>query len=232
MAKYTESVFGTISGEALGVVASTNKAGRYIKKKTVGADAKTQKQLSRRAIYAEFCSLWRDTRKVVVDGVPRKIMTKGEMFKACLSACLEKTETAAALKLFCLPKSFTMAAPIIDIQGVLYRNDGGGRATLRWFFPVYDDLSRFGLCGSTAGIVPVASLWNVPRFEYYAATPQTAETTVFAANIPKRNSALLPGAESSRLFFIYDKKTGGISKPANIVFLDSGDISVEYPFGR
>ena len=116
MALYNNSVFGNISGEVMGVVASSNKGINFIKSKAKTTDAKTEKQLKRRAIYEAFCKLWE--KKILAGTILnyREAFLKKSLFRDTLGFTLKHSENASLLWLTICPTNGTMSAPVFTKQ--------------------------------------------------------------------------------------------------------------------
>ena len=232
MAKYNSSVFGNISGEVLGVVASSNKGINFIKSKAKTADAKTQKQLERRAIYGKFCTLWEE-KSIEYSGVkPEQMFIKKQYFKLGLRFCLKFSQSASLMSLTLCPDDGTMSAPVYIQTSATRRGDVGFSSYGVFLFPGYSDDSDFVLCSGYFGASFFQELKRKTRLEIYAIKAITDRQLSEGNRIPNNSYMASIGQKTYRSFWYINKKTGQTSKPLCLACDDLGNIETFYPFGK
>lgn len=232
MAKYNSSPFGNISGEVLGVVASSNKGIKFLRGKGKTVDAKTEKQLARRAIYGEFCTLWDDKRISDAQNMGIASGIKDAAFKITLKNCLKFSESAGMLFLAYCPTKGTMSAPV-------YVNESSSRSSVKAFrlsgkmlYQGSSDIENVFLCGSVFMESLFVEAQTVDVLQVFAPGKVTA--------IEENQNPLVPdveyyeaiGEKAFRCFWYFDKKTGQISKPLLLACHNDGTPEIFYPFGR
>lgn len=232
MAKYNSSPFGNISGEVLGVVASSNKGIKFLRNKGKTADAKTAKQLARRAIYGEFCTLW-DEKSVVSAGATSKdLFLKKELFRLCLGFCLRFSRTANLINLALCPDNGTLSAPVYTQTSFEVKGDIGATSWGTFLFPAYSNDGDFILCSGYFGENFFREFLPGTRLELYSIKPITDRQLTEGNRIPNNDYMATIGQKTYRSFWYANKKTGQFSKPLCLAINDNGDIEAFYPFGK
>lgn len=232
MAKYNSSAFGNISGEVLGVVASSNKGINFIKNKAKITDAKTEKQLKRRAIYEAFCKLW---NKKELDLTVPDYKTAGlekDVFRSTLGFTLKHSENASLLWLTLCPTKGTMSAPIFKKEQFEVLPNSTIRLTGVFLFPAFDENGVFEMFSGYFG----QELYNYSKpkacMALYSQSQLTSRELEFSARTPNLTQSMLLGQKVFRSFWYVNKKTGQISKPISIAVDESGNVETFYPFGK
>lgn len=232
MAKYNSSPFGNISGEVLGVVASSNKGIKFLRNKGKVADAKTQKQLARRAIYGEFCTLWDEKVFYSAGASPRDIFIKKEPFRLCLGFCLKFSSNASLLNLAVCPDNGTMSAPVYTQTSAERKGAQGYASTGVFLFPAYSSERDFILCSAYFGENYFNNVAPGARVDFYLLGEITDRTGQLSFRVPNNDYMASIGQKTYRSFWYANKKTGQLSKPLCIACDDSGNIETFYPFGK
>lgn len=232
MAKYNSSAFGNISGEVLGVVASSNKGINFIKNKAKITDSKTEKQLKRRAIYENFCKLWEE--KTVAGNIfnYREAFLKKSLFRDTLGFTLKHSENASLLWLTVCPTNGTMSAPIFTKTNFELVEHNAIRLTGVFLFPAFDENGDFELFSAFFGQDFYDYNANRIKLDVYSQGKITAREMDFSARTPSTTRSLLLGQKVFRSYWYVNKKTGQISKPTSMACDDSGNIEIFYPFGK
>ena len=232
MALYNNSVFGNISGEVMGVVASSNKGINFIKSKAKTTDAKTEKQLKRRAIYEAFCKLW---EKKGLDLTIPDYKTAGlekDVFRSTLGFTLKHSENASLLWLTVCPKNGTMSAPVFTKTAFEALANSAIKLTGVFLFPAFDENGVFELFSGYIG----QEIYNYNRPKDYIALYSQGQLTSreleLSARTPNLTQGMLLGQKVFRSYWYVNKKTGQISKPLCIACDDSGNVETFYPFGK
>lgn len=232
MAKYNNSVFGNISGEVLGVVASSNKGINFIKGKAKTTDSKTQKQLARRAIYEKFCELWRGKRNNIQVESFEAVGIKKNAFQDVLGFALKFSESASMMCLSVCPTAGTMSAPVFTKTNI--ENIGGSvlRMTGVFLFPAFNLNEDFVFISAAFGkdFYDYSSSRTV--FDIYALGEIHAREHDLTARMPNTTKLSEFGQKMFRSFWYVNKKTGQISKPLCLALDESGNIETFYPFGK
>lgn len=232
MAKYNSSPFGNISGEVLGVVASSNKGIKFLRGKGKTVDAKTEKQLARRAIYGEFCTLW-DKKKLTGAGLePRQVFIKKEYFKIGLGFCLKFSRSASLMYLTLCPDNGTLAAPVYTQTENEAKGDVGATTRGIFLFPAYSSDGDFILCSAYFGENYFQEQGTGTRIAAYPTKAITDRQLTEGNRIPNNDYMATIGQKTYRSFWYANKKTGQVSKPLCIACDDSGNIESFYPFGK
>lgn len=232
MAKYNSSAFGNISGEVLGVVASSNKGINFIKNKAKVTDAKTEKQLKRRAIYEAFCKLW-DKKELDIT-VPDYKTTgiEKDVFRSTLGFTLKHSENASLLWLTVCPKNGTMSAPIFTKTNFELAQDNTIKLTGIFLFPAFDENGVFEMFSGYFG----QEIYNYSRprvcMALYSQSQLTSRELELSARTPNTTQNMLLGQKVFRSYWYVNKKTGQISKPVSIAIDESGNVETFYPFGK
>ena len=232
MAKYNSSAFGNISGEVLGVVASSNKGVRFIKNKAKITDARTAKQLKRRAIYEAFCKLW--DKKSVHMTVPdyKTAGIEKDVFRNTLGFTLKNSESSSLLWLTVCPTNGTMSAPIFTKTGFEFVQYDAIKLTGVFLFPAFDENGDFELFSAFFGEDFYDYNSNRTRLEVYTQGKIKAREESISARTPSTTRSLIVGQKVFRSYWYVNKKTGQISKPVSIACDDSGNVEIFYPFGK
>lgn len=232
MAKYNSSAFGNISGEVLGVVASSNKGINFIKNKAKVTDAKTERQLARRAIYGEFCTVWDEKRIADAQNIGITSGIKESAFKITLKNCLKFSESASMLFLAYCPTNGTMSAPV-------YVNESSSRGSIKSFrlngkllYQGSGDLENIFLCGSIFAESLFAEAQRFDVLQVFNPGKVTAIETAQNPLVPDIEYYEAIGEKVFRSFWFFDKKTGQISKPLLLACHNDGTPEIFYPFGK
>lgn len=232
MAKYNSSPFGNISGEVLGVVASSNKGIKFLKNKGKITDAKTAKQLARRAIYGEFCTLWDEKELDVIVPSYKSAYLEDDIFKSALGFTLKHSENASLLWLTVCPKKGTMSAPVFTKTDFSIDGNYTIRLTGVFLFPAYSDDGDFEFFSGYLG----QEVYNYTRFKMmlavYSQGDLTSRELTLQARTPNITQNTLLGQKVFRSYWYANKKTGQVSKPVCIACDESGNVETFYPFGK
>ena len=232
MAKYNSSPFGNISGEVLGVVASSNKGIKFLRNKGKAADAKTQKQLARRAIYEEFCKLW-DKMQVTESGTDFKTAgMKENTFQSTLRIALKFSENASLLWLTACPTKGTMSAPIFTKTAFEVMGRKAIKLTGVFLLPAFDDNGEFEFFSAFFGQDIYQYDYERIALEVYSHGKITTREINQSARAPNTTQNMLLGQKVFRSWWYVNKKTGQISKPICIAIDESGNVETFYPFGK
>lgn len=232
MAKYNSSAFGNISGEVLGVVASSNKGVNFIKSKAKAADAKTQKQLSRRAIYEKFCKLWDEKIINLTTQNYKAASLEENVFRSTLGFTLKHSENASLLWLTVCPTKGTMSAPIFTKTNFELVQYNAIKLTGVFLFPAFDENGDFELFSAFFGADFYDYGANRICLDVYSHGKIETREISFSARTPSTTRSLLVGQKVFRSYWYVNKKTGQISKPLCIACDDSGNVETFYPFGK
>lgn len=232
MAKYNSSPFGNISGEVLGVVASSNKGIKFLRGKGKTVDAKTEKQLARRAIYEEFCELWDGLDLRYFEDAPAKIKKDLFSFKSLLGGCLKLNKSMGSL--FVVPewKNATMSAPQVWEYTNVQALPNGAAFSTQLCFPSVTNATDFLYVGARIGRNPyegTAGSYKIDLTNRYILSNRTV--------VSNQNQAFSDLAETEKMlsckFVAYmNIKTGQLSKPLVLFINKNLDISAHYPFGK
>ena len=232
MAKYNSSPFGNISGEVLGVVASSNKGIKFLRNKGKAADAKTEKQLARRAIYGEFCTLWREKQLDIAVQSYSDAYLREEIFKDVLSFTLKHSENASLLWLTVCPTRGTMSAPVFTKVSVTPTTNNALTVEGVFLFPAFDNSGNFELFSGYFG----QEIYNYSRSKVVLAVyPQgeiSSREKTLSARTPNTTQNLFLGQKVFRSYWYVNKKTGQVSKPICIACDESGNVETFFPFGK
>lgn len=232
MAKYNSSPFGNISGEVLGVVASSNKGVKFLRNKGKTADAKTEKQLVRRAIYGEFCTLW-DEKQVGGTVTDTRTAYLGDnVFKDVLSFTLKFSKNASLLWLTACPVNGTMSAPVFTKTDFELQAKNVIRVGGFFLFPAFEDSGNYEFFSAIFGY----SIYDYdsPKIalDIYTQGEITTRELQLSARVPNLTQSELLGQKVFRSWWYVNKKTGQISKPLCLACDESGNIETFYPFGK
>ena len=232
MAKYNISPFGNISGEVLGVVASSNKGIKFLRNKGKAADAKTEKQLARRAIYQEFCKLW-DKKQVAENDTDFETAgMKENIFQNTLSFTLKFSESASMLWLAAYPTKGTMSAPVFTKTDFEILEKKVIRVSGIFLFPAFDESGDFELFSAFFGQQYYNYTYEKVVLEVYSQGKITTREIPFSAKTPNTTQSMLLGQKVFRSWWYINKKTGQISKPLCITIDESGNVETFYPYGK
>lgn len=232
MAKYNSSPFGNISGEVLGVVASSNKGVKFLRNKGKAADAKTQKQLARRAIYGEFCTLWSEKQYNISVQSYRAAYLEENPFKSVLGFTLKNSKNASLLWLTICPVNGTMSAPIFTKTGFEMLNLNIIRLEGLFLFPAFDDTGDYEFFSGYFGQNIYDYVNTKTMIEVYPHNKLTSREMTFRARTPNTTQCELLGQKVFRSYWYVNKKTGQVSKPICITCDESGNVETFYPFGK
>lgn len=232
MALYNSSAFGNISGEVLGVVASSNKGVHFIKGKAKTTDAKTQKQLARRAIYEKFCKVWESKYLELHDQTARGIYIKKETFRLCLGNALKFSPSASELWLILCPDDGTMSAPIFSKTEVTRKGDVGFTLYGDFLFPAVANSTDFVLFSGSFGMEYFDNLKPENNLTFYPVVSITDRQQNIGNRVPNNDYMATVGQKTFRCFWYVNKKTGQVSKPLCLACDDSGNVETFYPFGK
>lgn len=232
MAKYNSSPFGNISGEVLGVVASSNKGIKFLRNKGKAADAKTEKQLARRAIYGEFCTLWREKKLDIAVQSYSDAYLREEIFKDVLSFTLKHSENASLLWLTVCPTRGTMSAPVFTKVSVTPTTNNVLIVEGAFLFPAFDNSGNFELFSGYFG----QEIYNYSRPKVALAVyPQgeiSSREKTLTVRTPNTTQNLFLGQKVFRSYWYVNKKTGQVSKPICMACDESGNVETFFPFGK
>lgn len=232
MAKYNSSAFGNISGEVLGVVASSNKGVRFIKNKAKITDAKTAKQLARRAIYEEFCKLWDEKQEETAGRTAKGVYIKKEIFREVLGFTLKFSVSASELWLTICPSDGTMSAPIFSETEVVRKGDVGFTVYGDFLYPAVSNNTDFFRFSAYFGQTIFDNLAPVTRLVLYEGVLIEGREVHEGNRIPNNGYMATIGQKIWRSFWYVNKKTGQVSKPLCIGCDDLGNVETFYPFGK
>lgn len=232
MAKYNSSAFGNISGEVLGVVASSNKGVNFIKNKAKITDAKTEKQLARRAIYENFCKLWDE--KIIGGTVTdyRAMYIGDNVFKNALKIALKYSQNASLLWLTICPINGTMSAPIFTKKEFELSANGAIKLTGYFLFPAFDNSGDFELFSGFFGQNIYGYDQSKISLDVYVQGEITAREMQISARAPNTTQNAPSGQKVFRSYWYANKKTGQVSKPLGLAIDESGNVETFYPFGK
>jgi hypothetical protein len=232
MAKYNSSAFGNISGEVLGVVASSNKGINFIKNKAKVTDSKTEKQLARRAIYERFCKLW-DEKKYNLTVQNYKVAgLEKDVFKNTLGFTLKHSENASLLWLTTCPTKGTMSAPVFIKTDFEVAANKSIKLTGVFLFPAFDENGVFEMYSGYFGQDIYGYDQLKTSFAVYYQAQITSREIPFSARTPSLTQSVLLGQKVFRSYWYVNKKTGQVSKPICIAIDESGNVETFYPFGK
>lgn len=232
MAKYNSSPFGNISGEVLGVVASSNKGIKFLRNKGKTADAKTAKQLARRAIYGEFCTLWDEKLNETIGQTGKDVYIKKELFREILGFTLKFSPSASELWLAVCPSDGTMSAPIFKETESIRKGDVGFTVYGDFLFPAVSNDTDFFLFSAYFGQTIFNNLAQVTRLVLYSGTVIASREQYAGNRIGNNDYMKTIGQQVYRSFWYVNKKTGQVSKPLLLACDDSGNVQKFYPFGK
>lgn len=232
MAKYNSSAFGNISGEVLGVVASSNKGINFLKNKAKITDAKTEKQLRRRAIYGEFCTLWDEKNIAGTIFDYERVGLKKSLFRDILGFTLKHSENASLLWLAVCPTKGTMSAPIFNKTDFELIEKDVIRLTGDFLIPAFSENGEFVLYSAYFGQDTYDYTRAKTMLEVYFQKNITTREFSFSARTPNLTQSSLLGQKVFRSYWYINKKTGQISKPVCIAIDESGNVEIFYPFGK
>ena len=232
MAKYNSSPFGNISGEVLGVVASSNKGVKFLRNKGKAADAKTEKQLARRAIYGEFCTVWDEKRLADSQNIGIASGIKENAFKITLKNCLKFSESASLLFLAYCPINGTMSAPVYVNESSTRNSRKSFRLNGKMLYQGSGNIDDIYICGS----VFMESLFSEAQTFDVLQVFSPGKATAIEENqnplVPDVEYYEAIGEKAFRSFWYFDKKTGQVSKPMLLACHDDGTPEIFYPFGK
>lgn len=232
MAKYNSSPFGNISGEVLGVVASSNKGVKFLRNKGKTADAKTEKQLARRAIYGEFCTVWDDLNFYDFGAAPANVKEKFFDFKSFLSGCLSLNQSPTLMEIIPKWKNATLPAPQLWKTSDITELPCGLRFNCQLFFPAVSNDTDFVSIATRIGSDPYAVYDGVFKVVFAPWNEALKQVENRANTCGYKISNDTDPMVTCKLHAYMNKKTGQISKPL-ILFADqSMAISAYYPFGK
>lgn len=232
MAKYNSSAFGNISGEVLGVVASSNKGINFIKNKAKITDAKTERQLARRAIYREFCTLWDEKRAGGTITDYRAAYLGDNVFKNALRIALKYSQSASLLWLAACPIDGTMSAPIYTKIAAELIEKRQMRVQGVFLFPAFDNNGDFELFSAIFGNSIYDYNYRMIALDVYTQGVISSRELQLTARFPNATQSELLGQKVFRSWWYVNKKTGQISKPLCIACDESGNVETFYPFGK
>ena len=232
MAKYNSSAFGNISGEVLGVVASSNKGVRFIKNKAKITDARTEKQLARRAIYERFCKLWDEKNIAGTIFDYERVGLKKNLFRDTLGFTLKHSENASLLRLAVCPTKGTMSAPIFTKTNFSVIEKNAIRLEGVFLFPAFNENDEFELYSAFFGQNLYDYTYARIQLEVYYQQDVTAREIPFVARTPNITQNIPLGQKVFRSYWYMNKKTGQISKPVCVAIDESGNVETFYPFGK
>lgn len=232
MAKYNSSAFGNISGEVLGVVASSNKGINFLKNKAKITDAKTEKQLKRRAIYGEFCTLWDEKTNEINGQTGRDVGIKKELFREILGFTLKFSGSPSLLWLAVCPSNGTMSAPIFKEAESERKGDVGFTVRGDFLFPAVTNSTDFTLYSGYFGQTIFNNLLQVTRLAIFKGSPITSREEYLGNRISNNDYMATIGQKVWRSWWYVNKKTGQVSKPLCLGCDDSGNVETFYPFGK
>lgn len=232
MAKYNSSPFGNISGEVLGVVASSNKGIKFLRNKGKAADAKTQKQLARRAIYGEFCTLWDDIYFADFGSAPEIAKKELFSFKSVLSGCLSLNQSPVLMEIIPKWKNATLSAPQLwNVSGVT-ELPAGLRFTSQICYPAITNDTDFVAIACRIGVSPYSAYDGTFGFTFAPVVGSLPRIDTRANTCGFKVINDTDPVTTCKLHAYMNKKTGQISKPL-ILFADQNKtISTYYPFGK
>ena len=232
MAKYNSSAFGNISGEVLGVVASSNKGINFIKNKAKVTDSKTEKQLARRAIYGEFCKVWDEKTAGGTVTDLRAAYLGDNVFKDSLKVALKYSQNASLLWLAACPTKGTMSAPIYTKIAAELIEKGQMRVQGVFLFPAFDNNGDFELFSAILGQSIYDYNFRNITLDVYSQGTISAREWSLTARLPNITQSGLLGQKVFRSWWYVNKKTGQISKPLCTACDESGNVEIFYPFGK
>lgn len=232
MALYHGSLYGEISGEALGVVGSSTRGTTYIKKKVVGADPRTAKQENRRSIYAEFCDAWRAAKFDLLSDLERSGLRHSELFQIALSTTLKNSTSPQLLKGYLAPMSGSLPAPVIGADSFIQ-----GAAPLMPFYPrtfinSYDSSQEYELF-SASYLAPASRAdFGTVGFWVKSLGKAQAEYYNYTTDIPLEQQPDFPTFSPNIAIWYVNLKTGQVSKPVCCSSSGASKPMFWYPRGR
>lgn len=232
MAKYISSPFGTLAGETLGVVASKNKGGNYVRRKTKAVDPKTAKQINRREIYEKFCQEW---SKISWErDIDKRMLCKGKLslFSSALGWTLKNTPDVDNIVFSVFPFSGSYPAPqLSNLQSI---HTGGGHFAPEYTFDLspYLYLGELELYALDEHVGYTTGIGN--RLLIYPRKIDVPSSGIASTVIQKyligEGDPLEPG--NIVYFFYRVKKTGKCSKPIGIQWTSYSEHSTMFPIGQ
>lgn len=232
MAKYNSSPFGNISGEVLGVVASSNKGVKFLRNKGKTADAKTEKQLARRAIYGEFCTLWDSLEFRYFDSNTERLKEDLFGFKSFLSGCLKLNTSAVNMLVIPKWKKATLPAPQLWQYTDLKTIKNGVQMNIQVCFPSVTNSTDFYFIATRNGYNPYDDLSLGYRIDL--TNNSLLNSRIITNSVTLGYSDMIDSQEmiSYRMLAYMNKKTGQLSKPMILLANRNLEVSTIYPFGK
>ena len=213
MALYHGSLYGEISGEALGVVGSSTRGTTYIKKKVVGTDPRTAKQENRRAIYAEFCDVWRDAEFDLLSDLERAGLRHSELFHIALSTTLKFSNSPTLLKGYLAPLKGSLPAPVIGEDSYIQGSSILAPFYPRTFINSYDSTADYEIfAGSYCAAISKQELGTLGFFVKSLGKVEDQYYN-YTTDIPLYPSPEFQHCFSNVAIWYVNLKTGQISKP-------------------